>query len=234
MTEDGRTITYLELSPVVVGQLRVALEGVSESTMRDADPTTRSHFQRMLTDRVVGDLFARGFIDRAPLHSTFGIGHDHLLKSCNDVARQSSTPDASNATGFRGLHVDNWEEPRLPLSERRAAGHRLVVNIGTEPRHFLFADTPVHVLYEDVMSSSAPQPSATILGHISASTFAGPLAEWYMATSRPDVFAIEMLPGTAVFAPVQNVIHDGYLIWKRQPDVVLLVSFGGRALAADY
>src|SRR5207245_3971045 len=112
----------------------------------------------------------------------------------------TTTRDPNKGNKRLGLHVDSHE--RRPLASRSASRRLLSVNLAHEPRAFLFVALSIASIF-DALGRPADddpgrQPNATALGR-------------RFLTSLPDcpVFRLELRPGEAYLAPVQNVIHDG-------------------------
>lgn len=129
----------------------------------------------------------------------------------------SATFDPQYET-FVGLHVDNFE--RRPIDTRHLSFPRVVVNLGLEPRSFVFINLPL-------INLLAPSGIAHSRESYQRYSWAYPLAHRFMA-SVPDYPAIRLLlrPGEGYVAPTQNLIHDGYGPSGRGPggdgiDVVL-------------
>ena len=119
---------------------------------------------------------------------------------------------------FVGLHVDNFE--RRPIDTRHLSFPRVVVNLGLEPRSFVFINLPL-------INLLAPSGIAHSRESYQRYSWAYPLAHRFME-SVPDYPAIRLLlhPGEGYVAPTQNLIHDGYGPDRRGPgedgiDVVL-------------
>jgi hypothetical protein len=143
---------------------------------------------------------------------TLGIPSRRLTVRFQKGGGRSTTYDPQFET-FVGLHVDNFE--RRPIDVRHSSFPRVVVNLGLQPRSFVFINLPLIDLLE---------PSGIPHGRESYQKYswAYPLAHRFMA-AVPDYPAVRLLlqPGEGYVAPTQNLIHDGYMLGRNGVDVLL-------------
>lgn len=128
-------------------------------------------------------------------------------------SRGSSTTFDPEFGTFIGLHVDNFE--RRPIDLRHRSFPRVVVNLGLQPRSFVFVNLPLI----DLLEPSGIEPSPEVYQRYS---WAYPLAHAFLA-AQPDypVLRLVLGPGEGYSAPTQNLIHDGYTSEGEGADIVL-------------
>lgn len=101
---------------------------------------------------------------------------------------------------LEGLHVDDGDG--TPLLARKRAKNRLMVNLGEEPRYFLFVNLPLQIVYEGVFGSTVntheSNPGMSRLGLLFMQKFSG-----------YPIVRLQIKPGEAYIAPTANLIHDG-------------------------
>jgi hypothetical protein len=109
-----------------------------------------------------------------------------------------------------GLHVDSWEE--LASHRRESSWNRICVNIGKEPRYFLFL--PISVvdiagfMAGEIGQENLPDPrDVTELGRIFMELF-----------PQVPVVRCRLAPYEAYIAPTENLIHDGSSLGQRHID----------------
>lgn len=100
-----------------------------------------------------------------------------------------------------GLHVDSWY--RMPIETRPTAPNRLCLNLGREPRYFLFWNLPI----TRMVSLLGTQPEA-----ITTRTVTGAFFKRF-----PDypVCRLRIDPGEAYIAPTELLAHDART-WERK------------------
>jgi hypothetical protein len=121
------------------------------------------------------------------------------------------TVTVNTASGkYLGLHLDSWE--RYSVEARARSLNRICVNIGAEPRHFLFVNLPlmniVKLLKEE--SRGNPDHESESVGPAFMSRFPG-----------YPIVKVRVDPGEAYIAPTDNVIHDASTIGSKTPSVTL-------------
>lgn len=112
---------------------------------------------------------------------------------------------AADPDRWAGLHVDDWDEAAARSSTR----NRLCINLGREPRYFVFINRTVSQL--DGETGAAGQLAGqrgTRLGN-----------SFMAAASRYPVTRLRVDPGEAYIAPTDDLIHDGSSEGKRYPDI---------------
>ncbi len=149
--------------------------------------------------------------------SALGIPARRLTVRFQRARSRSTTFDPELAT-FVGLHVDNFE--RRPIDTRHRSFPRLVVNLGLQPRSFVFINLPLIELFE-------PSGIARTAETYRKFSWAYPLAHAFMAAA-PDypVVRLALGPGEGYTAPTQDLIHDGYTLDGEGIDVVLSAFVG--------
>jgi len=123
--------------------------------------------------------------------------------------RETVTIDLANHK-YLGLHLDSWE--RYSVEARARSLNRICVNIGAEPRHFLFVNLPlmnlVKMLAEE--SQEGPDRASESVGPAFMSRFPG-----------YPIVKVRVVPGEAYIAPTDNVIHDASTVGSKTPSVTL-------------
>jgi hypothetical protein len=118
--------------------------------------------------------------------------------------------DAPDRARSLGLHVDSWEG--TALRQRASVRNRLCVNLGREPRYFVFINLGLAQLLRAVGWNAARDSEVVTLfsGHAFMCRF-------------PDypVIRLRLEPNEAYVAPTGNMIHDGAAPGGDQPDVAL-------------
>lgn len=113
-----------------------------------------------------------------------------------------------------GLHVDDWDKAQ----DRATSRNRLHLNLGREPRHFLYVNLPI----DEARALAPPGINDTLdRGNIIGNSF---------MEANPDypVVRVRVDPGEAYIAPTDYLIHDGDTTDKLLPDVTfaMLGNFG--------
>lgn len=151
-------------------------------------------------------LFERFCIEAGGVLEALGIPSRRITvrfqKSGGQLADGRSTTFDPEFETFVGLHVDNFE--RRPIDTRHLSFPRVVVNLGLQPRSFVFINLPL-------INLLAPSGIAHSRESYQRYSWAYPLAHRFME-SAPDYPAIRLVlhPGEGYVAPTQNLIHDGY------------------------
>lgn len=114
---------------------------------------------------------------------------------------------------FVGLHVDNFE--RRPIDERHRSFPRMIVNLGHQPRNFVFVNLP---LMELLLPAGLAHGAETYRRF----SWAYPLAHAFMAAQpHYPALCLTLQPGEGYSAPTQNLIHDGSTRGTEGTDVIL-------------
>jgi hypothetical protein len=122
------------------------------------------------------------------------IGHN-----TNPPGLVTTTVDTRN-NKFIGMHVDNWDA--APLAQRDRAINRVSMNIGRQPRFFLFLPLSImeiaSVMHGASRSGAEPSADHTALGRRFMERF-------------PDfpIVRYRLMPSDAYIAPTENLVHDG-------------------------
>jgi hypothetical protein len=109
-----------------------------------------------------------------------------------------------------GLHFDHYD--RLPSDRRHTARNRLVLNLGTGPRHLVFVNLPLMRIRRGLGT-----PWDAPVGNWSAYLLHG------LVTVRPDYPAVRLRldPGDVYIAPTDHLVHDASTELGSAPDVSL-------------
>lgn len=112
---------------------------------------------------------------------------------------------AADPERWAGLHVDDWDE----AAERRSTRNRLCINLGREPRYFVYINRTVSQLDSETRAGGGfAGQRGTRLGNA-----------FMAAAPRYPVVRVRIEPGEAYIAPTDDLIHDGSSEGKRYPDV---------------
>ena len=217
--EDWRALSVEELALLegqgaceLAGDIRVfAIPAWLHQFFWDLDPArlvVGPEFSAKVEDR----LFNAFCEEAGAALGALGVASRRLNVRFQRARARSTTFDPEFGT-FVGLHVDNFE--RRPIDLRHRSFPRLVVNLGLQPRSFVFVNLP---LIELLAPSGIPHGPETYRRY----SWAYPLAHAFMA-ARPDypVLRLELRPGEGYCAPTQNLVHDGYTSEGDGTDVVL-------------
>jgi hypothetical protein len=111
-----------------------------------------------------------------------------------------------------GLHLDSWE--KAPLRRRHLSSNRICINLGHEPRYFLFINLSLMKMFELLGLSTAVDISHYYRGN--------ELPDKFMKT-YPDypVIKLALAPNQAYIAPTENIIHDASTLDKKELDLSL-------------
>jgi len=111
---------------------------------------------------------------------------------------------------YLGLHLDSWE--RYSVEARARSLNRICVNIGAEPRHFLFVNLPLMNIAR-LLAEESPENSdraSESVGSAFMSRFPG-----------YPIVKVRVAPGEAYIAPTDNVIHDASTVGSSSPSITL-------------
>lgn len=152
--------------------------------------------------------------------TVIAVNYNHLYPEASLVEKSSTTHDPKTQCGLRGLHVDNWNEPPLLPIDRQKASYKLLYNLGVENRDFVFSGLPIDIMASK--SDSIASSSKEFLDFVNTAYFASPLVESYLHSHELiKLTRISYEPGSCLIAPVQNLIHDGYLNSLSTADICL-------------
>lgn len=109
-----------------------------------------------------------------------------------------------------GLHVDSWDRGTAPT--RALARNRINVNLGREPRHFLFVNASLCELAKlrDVAFDQYDRVARMV-------------RQLLDETAQLEVTRIQVNPGEGYIAPTDNVIHDATTLERKRLDISLSV-----------
>lgn len=202
--ESGNTIATLDLNETLDSGVRSELiEAQSYDDIQRC--VARVEFRR-LCDQLVrrfelelgfdGNVEVRGVSLKAPGLSTVTFDNSRRL--------------------YVGLHLDSND--RASIYERSSSRNRLSINLGTQPRRFLFQDCSVAGIIDRLAACGS--------GDLPAST-ASALAPIFLGKiSAYPVVALRVEPGEAYVAPTENIIHDATTYGMTAMDISL--TFLGR------
>lgn len=180
----------------LLAALRKAVSETDKDALRQLEPRRIREFIGPLVE-YLSDRFA---YKSEPINH--GI-HVHL------PGRETVTIDSSNRK-FLGLHLDSWD--RYPLEVRSRSLNRICVNLGAEPRHFLFLNMSLMNMSRLLAQEAQGTPN-------SASEPVGPA---FMARFPGyPIVKVRIAPGEAYIAPTDNVIHDASTVGSKSPSITL-------------
>jgi hypothetical protein len=108
-----------------------------------------------------------------------------------------------------GLHVDNWDEPAARSDTR----NRLHLNLGCEPRHYLYVNVPL-----DEALASLPARARDEVRRAGGGR--KQLGNLFLERNVGyPVVRVRIDPGEAYIAPSDDIVHDGDTLGKVLPDV---------------
>jgi hypothetical protein len=126
-----------------------------------------------------------------------------------------STVTTDGATGEHiGLHVDNWYGASLP--QREHAPNRISINLGPEPRFFLYVNLRL-ITIANVITACFPEDTEA------RDTQHGLRIIFMSRCSSYPVVRVRLDPGEGYIAPTESVIHDASSEGTSTPDVQFLV-----------
>ena len=126
-----------------------------------------------------------------------------------------------------GLHIDAWDG----LSAERAATgrNRICINVGREPRYFLFINLTVSQI---VRLCGEPEPPEADRAPLGAPQVVDRLVTRFLQThAHYPVVRLRIEPGEGYIAPTENIVHDGSTAGTSAIDLVLVLR-GRFALTA--
>jgi hypothetical protein len=113
-----------------------------------------------------------------------------------------------------GLHIDNWYG--APLAEREHVPNRVSINLGPEPRFFLFINLRLETLAALVTTGFPDDPDTRETQHGVRRAFMSHFSSYPVVRLRLD-------PGEGYIAPTENMIHDASTEARSTPDVQFTV-----------
>jgi hypothetical protein len=126
---------------------------------------------------------------------------------------------------FVGMHVDNWS--RTPLSARSRSPRRISINVGDDPRYFLFLNLPIGRLFAGAPSDSMADRygttfDASTLRRLDQTGAGTAIARAFMSYSpHYPVIRLKVNPCEAYISSTESVVHDGSSMGVRGFDVSL-------------
>ena len=116
---------------------------------------------------------------------------------------------------YEGLHVDQGDN--LPIEMRNSSKNRLLLNLGVEPRYFLFVNLNMQHILNLVMAHGDTE----INQHTSGMSRLG-LTFMEKYPEYP-VIRLRVEPGEGYIAPTDNIIHDGSTEGTKALDIIFTV-----------
>ena len=209
---DGATIFVVSLAPEILNDAyRLLSDSLHPSVEFPEISRTLNSVDCSLLTRKIESSIRTYFVkyDLVISEPVVACSFLHLSEEENGINDKSTTQDVSTNCGLRGMHVDNWQLPPIAPMHRTMAAYKLLVNMGTTKRGFSFVDFPISTFARELQELT--EPLDPYLKWAVEQPYATPLAEYLLSNPgllRPNL--IQYPPGTALLAPVQNLIHDGY------------------------
>jgi hypothetical protein len=100
---------------------------------------------------------------------------------------------------FVGMHIDSWDG--LSLAERLASRVRVNVNLGPDPRYFLYLPITIQGIWKQLQECGKEDKDLAL-----------PQRDVFRSNSSQRVLRLKVLPGEAYVASTDCVIHDGSTI----------------------
>lgn len=162
--------------------------------------------------RVALDIFATAVEERFSVSG----GLEMLGISTKPPGLPTST--FNNKSGFRpGLHVDSWDSSGSGTNSRKVRGlgraqarNRIAINLGAEPRQFIFLDAALSRLATCIGVDPTDDRRVEKLGREALN--------WLLP---PRLIQISLQPGEAYVAPTEDLLHDATTLGKDQIDISL-------------
>lgn len=128
--------------------------------------------------------------------------------SCNLQGMETTTIDKDNGGKRIGLHIDSFFP--TDAGSRASSPNRICINLGPEPRYFLFLDRTVADMCAKVQSRGFADPWSCF----------GPdvVREFFRLNPEHPVFRLQVDPGEAYIAPTENIPHDSTTSGKKHSD----------------
>jgi hypothetical protein len=175
-------------------------------------------FDPLPADRALHELQSpdamRSYAERYVGSLTNAEGHRLRLNAAprlrfNEPRLITTTRDPSDGGRLLGLHVDSQDG--RAVRERQFCRRFLCINSGAEPRSLLFVNQPLDTL----ATAIADLPELAEPASRNATDFA---RAWLAMHTEYPVLRVDIVPGGAYLAPVQNMIHDGSTLLTRTRD----------------
>jgi hypothetical protein len=112
---------------------------------------------------------------------------------------------------YIGLHIDN--SLGLPYEDHEFKPNRMSLNLGTEPRYFMYST--LHI--KDILEK-ATEERVTLKDNFQLMNF------YYQHFKEEPIYQIEIQPGEAYIAPSDHVIHDGRNLHMKSKDITFVVA----------
>jgi hypothetical protein len=124
-------------------------------------------------------------------------------------AKMATTTINPKLKEYLGLHVDTWED--VSMNQRTRSMNRICVNIGKDPRYFLFLPIAVteiaSVMANEMRASNVPEQDVSRIGRMFMERF-----------PQLPVVRCRLAPYEAYIAPTENLVHDGSTLGQRDLD----------------
>jgi hypothetical protein len=238
-----RSANYVEGACVPRGDWRKVSEAEIRQMVGDSGPGSTIYLLRLPTDfssplglirsalaenndlTVAENLFQHRSYRKAVrgmVESLLALGcGGQTIRILGHYAREPGLPTASraypNGDGpYVGLHIDSWSS--VSWAEKLSAPPtRLCVNLGPEPRYFVFHPVVIDNLCSDDQTVTPEEA----------------VREFLRRRKSESLYRLQIGPGEAYVAPTERFIHDATTVDKRYVDasVTLLGTFPRAALA---
>lgn len=137
--------------------------------------------------------------DMVPDFDSLGFNSPHLLTTTID-----------RKIGLKiGLHYDSWYGPTA--RDKRGDYFRLVVNLGSAPRWFLYAPIPFDDFYALWADRRGVKREAETVAVEAISTV--------LLEMNPNIHCLKINPGQGYIAATESIIHDATTEWADQPNI---------------
>ena len=131
------------------------------------------------------------------------------LGEAKNPAKMATTTLNPKLNEFLGLHVDTWED--VSMNQRERSMNRISVNIGKDPRYFLFLPIAVteiaDVMANEIRAGNVPEQDVSRIGRMFMERF-----------PHFPVVRCRLAPYEAYIAPTENLVHDGSTLGQRVLD----------------
>lgn len=210
-TDYRATVAVVKLPPSTI-QLcqKLGLENIASEEELRSLRQTQTYDYMALTEQI--DEFTDAHTE--DVYGVHKIGF-HLGNIGEQKGLEVATID-TNIDKLIGLHIDSWD--KLPLSQIDTASNRICFNLGNEDRHLLLVNLSLAHIGE-LLHQANPALSST-LGDYTRPQLLEAFFKYY---ADYPVIKLKIKPYEAYIAPTENMIHDGDLTGKLNPDVTYTI-----------
>lgn len=110
---------------------------------------------------------------------------------------------------YTGLHIDNID--KFTIDNAQHAQNRLVINLGSQKRYFLFVNQPLSEMKNWILKKRGEFNSKNTQWHLSQLFF--------RTYGTYPIVRIPLAPFQAYIAPTENCLHDGSTLGSTAPDI---------------